>query len=567
MKQLNNDNAANRTSYVGNVYNIGEKKFKEDILKSLPIKWGFLHRNGYIHIHDLDAYGLTYNCLAFNLVKNFPMEQFENLQTNSSKLIHLFELIKELFTKIGNEQSGGMSFANFDNEMADMLNMLNIKLTKDIKELFKSLTRELILWCNGNHTRMGQTSYYITFNVGLAKNDVARFVCEALLDEFGNTNDLVFKPNIVFKVKSGINFEKETKNHYLLEKSLAVTAKKMIPTYILCDSNTNKNIDPDKLAIMGCRSRIVQDEFGCEGAVGRGNIANISINLPKLALEVDRDLKTDNLDEKIDAFQKNWDKVARITKDILIDRYKKLCKLKKEDFPTNLETQLWCESFNTDNLEEVFKHGTLSIGFIGLGEAVEVLTGHKYYDNIQSYMYALGIVKHMRDYVDFLRNEYKMNFSLLATAGELISGRFIDIDKKLYKPAVDIFSKGFYTNSFHIDVDSELPGYKKIQMEGLFHEYCNGGCITYIELGEAPLANIEGLLEYLEIATKAGTHYLGFNFPKDVCNCCNTSGVFDICPKCKSTNITRIRRVSGYLEILDGFTKGKKNEVKARRAN
>ena len=252
---------------------------------------------------------------------------------------------------------------------------------------------------------------------------------------------------------------------------------------------------------------------------------------------------------------------------ILVDRYKRLCKLKKEDFPTNLETQLWCESFNRDNLEDVFKHGTLSIGFIGLGEAIEVLTGSKYYENVKSYMYALGIVKHMKDYVDFLRNEYKMNFSLLATAGELISGRFIDIDKELYKPEVDIFSKGFYTNSFHIDVDSKLPGYKKIQMEGLFHEYCNGGCITYIELGEAPLSNTEGLLEYLDIATKAGTHYLGFNFPKDVCNNCGVSGVFDICPKCKSNNITRIRRVSGYLEILDGFTEGKKNEVKHRMKN
>jgi len=567
MKQLNNDNAANRTSYVGNVYNIGEKKYKEDILNSLPVKWAFLHRKGYIHIHDLDAYGLTYNCLAFNLVNHFPIEEFESIKSDSGRIIHLFELIKELFTKIGNEQSGGMAFANFDNEMAEMMNMLEIKFTKEIKELFKSLIRELILWCNGNHTRMGQTSYYITFNVGLAKNNLARFVCQTLLDEFENTNDLVFKPNIVFKVKSKINFEKETKNHFLLEKALAVTAKKMIPTYILCDSKTNQNIDPEKLAIMGCRSRIVQDEFGSEGAVGRGNIANISINLPKLALEVDRDLKTNDLDAKLDAFEKNWDKVARITKDILMDRYQKLCKLKKDDFPTNLETQLWCESFDRDNLEEVFKHGTLSIGFIGLGEAVEVLTGHKYYENIQSYMYALGIVKHMKDYVDFLRNEYKMNFSLLATAGELISGRFIDIDKELYKPEVDIFSKGFYTNSFHIDVDSKLPGYKKIQMEGLFHEYCNGGCITYIELGEAPLSNIEGLLEYLNIATEAGTHYLGFNFPKDVCNKCGTTGVFDICPKCKSNNITRIRRVSGYLEILDGFTKGKKNEVKARRAN
>ena len=567
MKQLNNDNAANRTSYVGNVYNIGEKKFKEDILNSLPERWAKAHREGYIHIHDLDAYGLTYNCLAFNLVNHFPIEEFESIKSDSGKIIHLFELIKGLFTKIGNEQSGGMAFANFDNEMADMLYKLKIKLTDSNKELIKSLMRELILWCNGNHTRMGQTSYYITFNIGLAKSDISRFIAYTLLDEFGNTNDLVFKPNIVFKVKSGINFENDTPNHKLLEKSLTVTAKKMIPTYILCDSKPNKNIDPEKLAIMGCRSRIVQDEFGCEGAVGRGNIANISINLPKIALEIDKDFRDKDVDYKVEHFMKSWDVVAMITKQILLDRYEKLCKLKKEEFPTNLETQLWCESFDRENLEDVFKHGTLSIGFIGLGEAVQVLTGNKYYENVKSYMYALGIVKHMRDYVDFLRNEYNLNFSLLATAGELISGRFIDIDKELYKPEVDIFSKGFYTNSFHIDVDSKLPGYKKIQMEGLFHEYCNGGCITYIELGEAPLSNVEGLLEYLNIATEAGTHYLGFNFPKDVCNCCNTSGVFDICPKCKSNNITRIRRVSGYLEILDGSTKGKKNEVRARRAN
>lgn len=567
MKQLNNDNAANRTSYVGNVYNIGEKKFKEEVLNSLKPEWSKLHRDGYIHIHDLDAYGLTYNCLAFDLVKHFPIKEFESITTDAGKIIHLFELIKDLFTKIGNEQSGGMAFANFDNEMADMLYKLNIQLTASNKELIKSLTRELILWCNGNHTRMGQTSYYITLNIGLAKSDLARFIAYTLLDEFVNTSDLVFKPNIVFKVKSGINFEKDTPNHNLLEKSLLVTAKKMIPTYILCDSKPNINVDPDKLAIMGCRSRVVQDQFGCSGAVGRGNIANISINLPKIALEIDKDFRNKDTDYKIEHFMKSWDIIAMCTKQILLDRYNKVCKLKKEDFPTNLETQLWCESFNRDNLEEVFKHGTLSIGFIGLGEAVQVLTGFKYYENVKSYMYALGIVKHMKDYVDFLRNEYNLNFSLLATAGELISGRFIDIDKEIYKPEVDIFSKGFYTNSFHIEVDSKLPGYKKIQMEGLFHEYCNGGCITYIELGEAPLSNVEGLLEYLNIATEAGTHYLGFNFPKDVCNDCGTTGVFDICPKCKSGNITRIRRVSGYLEILDGFTKGKKNEEKMRRAN
>lgn len=111
-------------------------------------------------------------------------------------------------------------------------------------------------------------------------------------------------------------------------------------------------------------------------------------------------------------------------------------------------------------------------------------------------------------------------------------------------------------------MDSDLSAFRKIQLEGLFHDICNGGCITYVELGEAPLGNDEGLLEYIEHAIKSGVHYLGFNFPKDVCNECGASGVFDECPVCKSKDITRIRRVSGYLEILDGFTKGKKNEEK-----
>ena len=142
-----------------------------------------------------------------------------------------------------------------------------------------------------------------------------------------------------------------------------------------------------------------------------------------------------------------------------------------------------------------------------------------------------------------------------------------DIDKEIFKPSVPIFKKGYYTNSFHIDVDSGLPAHRKIQMEALFHELCNGGCITYVELGEAPLGNYEGLLELIEIAIKSGTHYLGFNFPKDICDDCGASGVFDECPVCHSKHITRIRRVSGYLEILDGFTKGKKAEEKNRRKN
>ena len=160
MKQLNNDNAANRTSYVGQVYNVGENEYKKRILDSLPQKWADLHNNGAIHIHDLDAYDLTYNFLTFDIINKFPYEEFKSY-SDQGKIIHLFEFIKDLFTKLGNEQSGGMAFANFDNEIATILSGFKVDYTK-YKSIISDLIAELILWCNGNHSRMGQTSYYVT---------------------------------------------------------------------------------------------------------------------------------------------------------------------------------------------------------------------------------------------------------------------------------------------------------------------------------------------------------------------------------------------------------------------
>ena len=564
MKQLNNDNAANRTSYVGYVYNVGEKEYKDQILNSLPREWAELHRKGYIHIHDLNAYDLTYNCLTLDIINKFPYEEFDNF-SEQGKIVHLFEFIKNLFTKLGNEQSGGMAFANFDNEIDEILFKLGVNYLK-YKELISESIKELILWCNDNHSRMGQTSYYVTLNIGLAKTEGARFIAREVINIFMELGEMVFKPNIVFKVVNGINNKPNDPNYDLLQAALTSTAKKMIPTYLLCDCEEDREIDPNRLSVMGCRTRVVSNLFGEQGALGRGNITNVSINLPKLALEIDKNYRDYNNDIKFSLLQNKWDEIAKFVKEILLDRYYKICKKTKEDFPTNSTYHLWNVDFK-DNLEEVFKQGTLSIGFIGLSEAIEVITGSKYYSSMDNYIMTLGFVKHMRDYCDFLKNEHKLNFSLLATSGELISGRFIDCDKENYSPKVDIFSKGYYTNSFHIDVDSKLPGYKKIQLEGLFHEICNGGSITYIELGEAPLGNEKSLEEYINIAVEAGVHYLGFNFPKDVCNECGMTGVFDTCPKCNSNNINRIRRVSGYLEILECFTNGKKAEEKNRKEN
>jgi len=562
-KQNKNDNAANRKSYVGKVYNIGEKKIKNDILDGLNPEWKKLHKEGYIHIHDLDAYGLTYNCLTFDILKAFPYDKFFGL-TEIEKIISVFDFIKELIAKMGNEQSGGMSFANFDNDFATIFSKLNVKY-ENYKDVFAASIRSLILFCNNIHTRMGQTSYYVTFNIGLANNDFARFLAFTLIDEFYKSGALVYKPNIVFKVHRGISRYKDDKNFDLLEKALLCTAKKMIPTYLLCDCEADKNTDPSLLSIMGCRTRVVDDLYGIQGAIGRSNIDNISINLPRLALEAISELTTDDISTRYDLLKSKWLNVAELTKDILLDRFEKTCNSDKSLFPTNLEYNLWCEDFKTHELKDIFKHGTLSIGFIGLTEMIEILTGKKFWKDDASYDIALDFVKFMRGYVDAQKKKYNLNFSLLATSGELISGRFVEIDKKLFES--NVLNKDYYTNSFHVDVDSKLPAYKKIQIEGPFHIYANGGCITYVELAEAPLGNASGLDELIEIATESGVHYLGFNFPKDVCADCGVSGTFDICPECGSHNITRIRRVSGYLEIQDFFTAGKMKESKNRRTN
>ena len=316
---------------------------------------------------------------------------------------------------------------------------------------------------------------------------------------------------------------------------------------------------------MGCRTRVVDDLFGEPGAIGRSNIDNISINLPRLALEAASELKDDSLEEKLNLFKAKWHKVAETTKDILLDRYEKTCEADIDLFPTIRQYKLTIEDVNKVGLRGTFRHGTLSIGFIGLSEAMEILSGKKYWADDKVYEEALNFVKYMRSYLNELRDEYHLNFSLLATSGEYISGRFVEIDKKLYESPV--MKKDYYTNSFHVDVDSRLPAYKKLEIEGPFHILANGGCISYIELAEAPIGNAEGLDELVEVAIKSGVHYLGFNFPKDVCKECGTSGTFDVCPVCGSKEITRIRRVSGYLEIQDYFTKGKMHESKNRKTN
>jgi ribonucleoside-triphosphate reductase len=226
------------------------------------------------------------------------------------------------------------------------------------------------------------------------------------------------------------------------------------------------------------------------------------------------------------------------------------------------ENKIWTD---VDTIDDMLRQGTYSFGFIGISETVEVLIGKNIYNDNEGYSLALKIGRFMREYIDALRTEEQVNYSLLATPGEMLSGRFCEIDKKEFYHSVH--KKDFYTNSFHVDVDAGLPLLDKIEKEAVFHRLCNGGCITYIEFKSAPLGNIEALSDGIEYAVNKGISYLGFNYPLDICNKCGYSGTFDICDNCGSTNIKHIRRISGYLEDLNFFTKGKTAEEKHRKAN
>jgi len=560
-RKITRENAADRMTFAGEIFTIGEKIQKEKILNELPKKWSDLHIKGDIHIHDLDAYGMTYNCLAFTINNIFPYEDVESY-SSVGKIIFLFSYLQEFLTKLGNEQSGGMGFANFDNDIAETIHKMGLSLEDINQDVLRSSIRTFILWCNNSHERLGKVSYYVTLNLGLANNELARVICHTVLDEFEHTSVKTYKPNIVFKVSKSVNALPGTKNYDLLQKALTVTTKKMIPTYVLTDAAPNKSVDPNELVIMGCRTRVVDNKYGKKTSIGRGNITNISVNLPRLAYRA-----TDNGIADIDKFYSNLSDMFEDVSNILEHRFEMLVRNRtKEDFGLNSKKDIWLKSFNENSLEDIFINGTLSIGFIGLSETVEILTGKKFYNDSNAYELSKDIVTRMRAIIDNLTKTTKFNYSLLATSGEQISGRFTELDVKAgYSHPVT--EKGYYTNSFHVDVDSGISTYEKIEKEAPFHLLSNGGCITYLELREAPINNEKALEELLLFALDKGVHYMGFNYELDYCNDCGYKGLFDTCPKCGSDKITRIRRVSGYLEIVDYFTTGKTNEEKNRRWN
>lgn len=546
MLNRNREIANSNKCVSGEIVGIGEEVNKEYILNNIILDDLALgHKNREYWIHDLEFYELSYNCIGIS-----ALDIIKNKEYSFSRAIR--KLNREI-VKITNSQSGGIGFINFD---TDMSTYLKDESDKEIIELISEFFNDLNMF-----VRKGCERPYVTFNFGLDESHNGRRFSKLLLKayELGDENSKPFVfPNLVFKIKDGVNKKESDKNFDIFNLSCSLTAKNMIPTYLNCDSSLNKNLNASKLGIMGCRTRVYNNLFGEDTSKNRGNIACVTINLVQAAIKSNG---------SIDAFKEEIKNVMNKAKKLLVHRFNTLCK--SGNFNCIRELGIYLD-YDKSN-KEMLRNGTLSIGFIGLWDSISVLFDKKLTKDDILYKYrdlAYSIVEFMKDIINSYKEQDLLNFSLLASAAEGVSGRFPAYDKEKYKEFNSKFNKEYYTNSFHVPVDLEVNYFEKLSIEGIFHKLCDGGSISYIELSEIPSHNIEGVKEIIDFACENDCNYIGINFPLDICNNCNSVGEFNmVCDYCGSYDILRLRRVSGYLSSTSNFTNGKKAELCDRVAH
>ena len=310
-----------------------------------------------------------------------------------------------------------------------------------------------------------------------------------------------------------------------------------------------------------CRTRVVANVNGPEVSAGRGNIAFTSINLPLLAL--------DSLTKKI-PFSKALDEILALAEESLLFRYDILKNLRKRDIPFNFNgVYLDSEKLGPDDrIEPSLKHGSLSFGVVGLADCLRILCGAHHGESEAAQKIGLEIMTKIKEYADAATERNHLNFSVIGSPAEGTCDRFCKAIVKEYGEIDGVTSKGYITNSTHIPVEHKIPMEDKARIEGPYHNLTNAGHIFYSEFEEAPVDNIEGLYQCMITAFKYDVSYWAVNFPLDYCNSCRSMGLLkDPCNICGSTDIRRVRRVSGYFSTLDKMNDGKLAETLARESH
>ncbi len=441
------------------------------------------------------------------------------------------------------------------------------------KRTFQAM-EALIHNLNTMHSRAGAQIPFSSINYGTDTSVEGRMVIKNLLltteEGLGDGETPIF-PIQIFKVKEGINYNKEDTNYDLFKLACRVSAKRLFPNFSFIDAPFNlkyyKEGQPEtEVAYMGCRTRVIGNVYDPSREIvnGRGNLSFTTVNLPRLGIQ-----NKGNVNQ----FYKELDKTIDLVIEQLIERFEIQAGKKVSNFPFLMGQGVWIDAdklSRDDQIREVLKHGTLSIGFIGLAECLKALVGSHHGESKESQALGLAIVKHMRDRMDDISKQYKMNFTLIGTPAEGTAGRFVKMDREIFGEIEGVTDREYYTNSFHIPVYYKVRAIDKINMEAPYHELTNAGHITYVELDGDPSYNLEAFEKVVRAMKEAGIGYGSINHPVDRDPVCGYTGIIgDICPKCGreegDIKFERIRRITGYLVgTLDRFNDAKKAEERDR---
>ena len=493
-----------------------------------------------------------------------------------------------------------------ENELTHILHKAYLQVQKDTHQAMEGFIHNL----NTMHSRGGNQVVFSSINYGTDTSAEGRMVIEELLkatiEGLGARGEVPVFPIQIFKIKDGVSYsendfqktmahfedalegkiEFEAPNFDLFLKACRTTAKALFPNFMFLDTPFNQNEkwdanDPKRyryeLATMGCRTRVFENLNGEKTSLGRGNLSFTTMNLPRLAIEAR--IKAENMHEdgNPDAIERTAKKeflesvhrMAEFIGEQLYTRYQYQRTALARQFPFMMSNNVWKGGDQLNPNEEVgdvLKQGTLGIGFIGGHNAMVALYGEGHGHNQKAWDTLYEAVQEMNKVVAELKQKYHLNYSVLATPAEGLSGRFTRMDKRKYGIIPGVTDRDYYVNSFHVDVKEPITIVEKIKREAPFHAITLGGHITYVELDGEAQKNIKAIAKIVKVMHDEGIGYGSINHPVDTCHNCGYKGViYDKCPICNSENILRMRRITGYLTgDLSSWNSAKRAEERDR---
>ena len=501
-------------------------------------------------------------------VRKTYIEEIQNLEA----------ILNKDFSQLYDAQIKDFITVPINNDFSQIENVKQYAINKTVRRVHQSM-ESFIHNMNTIHSRGGNQVVFSSVNYGTDTSAEGRCIIRELLtstyEGVGCGATAIF-PIQIWKKKRGVNFNPEDPNYDLYKYACKVTAKRFFPNFINLDATFNQHEkweanDPERykyeIVTMGCRTRVFDDRFGEKTAIGRGNLSFSTINLVRLAIEC---MTIECKDDRIGEFFKKIDYVLHVTAEQLFERYNFQKQAKVRQFPL-LMSHIWIDGDKLnpdDTIESVIKHGTLTIGFIGLAECLIALIGRHHGESDEAQQLGLKIITFMRDRVLSFSEKYNLNYSLFGTPAESLCGRFAKKDKADFGVIKGVTDKDYYTNSNHIPVYYHCSPRHKAEIEAPYHELTLGGHIFYIEMDGDATHNPEAIMDVVSMMDEYNMGYGSVNHNRNHCLNCGyedaTKGL-NICPKCGSSKIDTIQRITGYLVgTIDRWNSAKLAELRDR---